>query len=107
MVRGEGGSNSELMDAAALVGHLVSAGSVFALLAEHRRELFALEMFADLFPARTGRPSLPAEVAASVLELQALGDLSDLKRSRHCGVICGGRWPAGWRWMTRGFIRAH
>jgi Transposase DDE domain len=39
---------------------------VFAFLATHRRELFPEEMFADLFPTRRGRPSVPAEVMASV-----------------------------------------
>ena len=78
------------MDAAALVGHLVPAGSVFALLAEHRRELFPAEMFEDLFPSRTGRPSLPAEVAASVLVLQALHDRSD--REAVEALRCDLRW---------------
>jgi len=90
VVQGEGGSNPELMDAAALVGHLVPAGSVFALLAEHRRELFPAELFADLFPARTGRPSLPAEVAASVLVLQVLHDRSD--REAIEALRCDLRW---------------
>lgn len=34
-------------------------------------------MFADLFPTRRGRPSVPAEVMASVITLQALHGLSD------------------------------
>lgn len=78
------------MDAAALVGHLVPAGSVFALLAGHRRELFPAEMFEDLFPSRTGRPSLPCEVAASVMVLQALHDLSD--RETVQALRCDLRW---------------
>ena len=78
------------MDARALVGHLVPAGSVFAFLAEHRREVFPAELFADLFPSRTGRPSLPADVAASVLVLQALQDLSD--RDAVEAVRCDLRW---------------
>lgn len=48
----------ELLDAQALVGHLVSAGSIFAFLAEHRLELFADEEFEDLFPSGRGRPSI-------------------------------------------------
>src|SRR5207342_2089551 len=51
--------------------------SVFAFLAAHRGELFPEEMFADLFPSRRGRPSVPAEVMASVITLQALHGLSD------------------------------
>ncbi len=56
---------------------LVEKGSVFALLAERRRLLFPEEMFEDLFPSGRGRPSLPVDVAASVLVLQALHGLSD------------------------------
>jgi hypothetical protein len=44
-------TDRELLDAAALVGHLVPAGSMFAFLAGHRRELFPDEAFADLFPS--------------------------------------------------------
>ena len=78
------------MDAKALVGHLVSAGSVFAFLAERRGEVFPPELFADLFPSRTGRPSLPSDVAASVLVLQTLHDLSD--REAVQAVRCDIRW---------------
>jgi hypothetical protein len=78
------------MDARALVGHLVPAGSVFAFLAEHRREVFPPALFADLFPSSTGRPSLPAEIAASVLVLQTLQDLSD--REAVQAVRCDIRW---------------
>jgi hypothetical protein len=78
------------MDARALVGHLVPAGSVFAFLADHRREVFPPELFADLFPSATGRPSLPGEIAASVLVLQALQDLSD--REAVEAVRCDIRW---------------
>ena len=37
-----------MFDTEALVGHLVSAGSVYALLAGHRGGLFPDGMFADL-----------------------------------------------------------
>jgi hypothetical protein len=83
-------ADRQLLDAGALVGHLVAEGSVFAFLARHRREVFPPELFADLFPAVTGRPSLPGEVAASVLVLQALGDLSD--RDAVGAVRCDIRW---------------
>jgi len=46
-------------------------------LAAHRAELFPDEMFADLFPSGRGRPSVAAEVMASVITLQALQGLSD------------------------------
>ena len=67
----------ELLDAESVAGHLVEPGSVFALLASHRRVLFPAEMFTDLFPSSRGRPSVPPDVAAAVLVLQALHGLSD------------------------------
>jgi IS5 family transposase len=76
-VQGKGDPNVELLDAAALCGHLVPAGSVPAFLAEHRRELFPDELFEDLFPSGRGRPSVPADVIATVMVLQALEGLSD------------------------------
>jgi hypothetical protein len=89
-VQGAGDRDPDLMDACALVGHLVPAGSVFAFLADHRGEVFPPELFADLFASSTGRPSLPGEVAASVLVLQALQDLSD--REAVAAVRCDIRW---------------
>ena len=50
---------------------------MFAFLAAHRRELFPDAMFADLFPAGRGRPSVPADVMAAVITLQALHGFSD------------------------------
>jgi Transposase DDE domain/Transposase domain (DUF772) len=83
-------SDRELLDAAALVGHLVPAGSMFAFLAEHRRRVFPDEMFADLFPSGMGRASLPGSVAASVLTLQTLLDLSDAETAE--AARCDLRW---------------
>jgi hypothetical protein len=59
------------------VGHLVPAGSVYSFLAGHRRRLFPDELFSDLFPSARGRPSVPADVVATVMVLQALEGLSD------------------------------
>src|SRR5689334_14142288 len=68
----------QLLDAAALAGHLVPAGSMFAFLAAHRAEVFPDAGYADLFsPAGGGRPSLPATQMAAVLTLQAPHDYSD------------------------------
>jgi IS5 family transposase len=75
-VQGSSGPDRELLDAGALVGHLVPADSMYGFLAEHRRELFPDELFADLFGGR-GRPSTPGEVIATVMVLQALEGLSD------------------------------
>ena len=85
----------ELLDAESVAGHLVDEGSVFGLLAKHRRVLFPEEMFADLFPTGTGRPSVPVDIAASVLVLQALHGLSDreamaaLRTDLRWKVACG------------------
>jgi hypothetical protein len=51
---------------------------VYAFLAEHRGVVFPDGMFADLFPSGRGRPSVPAQVIASVLVLQTLEDRSDV-----------------------------
>ena len=76
-VQGSSDPNRELLDAQALVGHLVPAGTVHAFLAEHRHRLFPDELFADLFPSGRGRASVPAEVIATAMVLQALEGLSD------------------------------
>ncbi|QBI22037.1 IS1182 family transposase [Egibacter rhizosphaerae] len=70
-------ADRELLDTAALCGHLVPAGSVYAFLAEHRRRVFPDEMFADLFPSGRGRPSVPADVIAAAFVLKELEGLSD------------------------------
>src|SRR6266511_3623408 len=76
-MQGSSDPNAQLLDAAALCGHLVAAGSVHAFLAEHRLRLFPDDMFADLFGSGRGRPSVPADVVATVMVLQALEGLSD------------------------------
>ena len=87
------------MDAVSVSGHLLPQGSVYAFLAEHRRELFPDAMFADLFPSARGRPSVPADVVAAVLVLQALEGRSDreaaesltfdLRWKAACGLAVG------------------
>jgi len=94
-MQGKSRMDRELLDAGMMAGHLVPAGSVFAFLAEHRRELFPDSFTADLFPSRTGRPSLPADLVGSVLVLKELYDLSDpqtaeaLKFDIRWKVACG------------------
>ena len=64
--------NRELMDAT--VGRASDAPeTVYALLGEHRHRLFPDELFADLFASGRGRPSVPADVIATVTVLQSLG----------------------------------
>ena len=76
-MQGSSDPNRTLLDAAALVGHLVPAGTVYAFLAAQRQRLFPDEMFSDLFGSGRGRPSVPADVIATVLVLQSLEGLSD------------------------------
>lgn len=76
-MQGRSRDQRELLDAESVVGGLLKPGSVFAFLAAHRREVFPDGMFADLFPSGRGRPSVPADVMASVIVLQALHGLSD------------------------------
>ena len=76
-MQGESDRQRELLDVESVAGHLLVPGSVFALLAEHRDRLFPAELFADLFPSGRGRPSIPGEVVASVIVLQALYGHSD------------------------------
>src|SRR6266545_3072932 len=81
-MQGRSEPNRELLDAAALCRQLVPEGSVEAFLADHRQELFPDSMFEDLFPSGRGRPSVPADVMASVMVLQSLEGLSDRDAAR-------------------------
>jgi hypothetical protein len=91
------------MDAVAVSGHLLPSGSVYAFLAEHRRELFPDAMFADLFPSPLGRPSVPGDVVAAVLVLQALEGRSDREATE--ALTFDLRWKAacGWPVAAAGF----
>src|SRR2546427_6926990 len=89
-MQGKERADRQLLDAQALVGHLVPAGSMFAFLAGHRQELFGDEDFADLFPSGKGRPSVPASVMASVMVLQVLHDYSDAEAAE--AARCDLRW---------------
>jgi Transposase domain (DUF772) len=89
-VQGVERADRRLLDAAALVGHLVPEGSMFWFLATHRGQVFPDQEFADLFPSGRGRPSLPAPVAAAVLTLQSLYDLSDAETAE--AARCDLRW---------------
>lgn len=89
-MQGSSDPSAALMDAGGLVGHLVEPESVYAFLAEHRDRLFPDETFADLFPSRRGRPSVPAPVAATVMVLQSLEGLSDREAMER--LRCDIRW---------------
>ena len=81
-MQGKSDKNPELLDAAALCRQLVPEGTVEAFLADHRHQLFPDDLFADLFPSGRGRPSIPGDVVASVMVLQALEGLSDREAER-------------------------
>ena len=65
---------------------------MFAFLAGNRRQLFADVLFEDLFRSGRGRPSVPADVVATVIVLQALHGLSDLEAAE--AVTFDLRWKA-------------
>src|SRR5215218_5665068 len=83
------------LDAASWCRHLVSDGSVYAFLADHRQQLFPPELFADLVAGGRSHPSVPTQVVATVMVLQALEGLSDreaisaLRRDIAWKVACG------------------
>lgn len=91
-MQGRDDGQRELLDVETLAGHLLPAGSVFAFLAEHRHSLFPDDAFEDLFTSGRGRPSIPADVIASVLVLQTLHNLSD--RETADAVTFDLRWKA-------------
>jgi hypothetical protein len=88
-------ASDEQLDAAIWCRHLVPDGSVYAFLADHRQQLFPPELFADVVRQGGGHPSVPAEVVATVMVLQALEGLSDreaisaLRRDIAWKVACG------------------
>jgi hypothetical protein len=102
-VQGRSEPQRDLLDAESVAGHLLQPGSVFSFLAEHRSQLFPDQVFADLFPSGRGRPSVPAEVMASVIVLQTLHGLSDAETVE--ALTFDLRWKAaiGWPLAQPGF----
>src|SRR3954449_9869681 len=103
VMQGTSPAQHGVMDAESPLGGLLPPGSVYAFLAEHRRELFPDALFADLFPSPRGRPSEPADVVAAVLVLQALEGRSD--REAVEALTFDLRWKAacGWPIGSAGF----
>ncbi len=102
-MQGSSQPDRRLLDAAALCQHLLGEGSVHAFLAEHRGALFPDEMFADLFPSGRGRPSVPADVVATVMVLQALEGLSDRQAARRLQTDITWKAAAGLALTDEGF----
>jgi hypothetical protein len=94
-VQGKSNPDRQMLDAAAFCRGLVEEGTLYAFLADHRKELFKDEDFLDLFPSGRGRPSTPVELICSVMVLQALEGLSDrdairqLRNRLDWKVACG------------------
>ena len=90
-----------MFDVAEIAPGLVPKGGVYGFLAEHRVALFPDADFADLFPSRRGRASVPASVMATALLLQALESKTDreaaealtfdLRWKAACGLPVDGR----------------
>lgn len=91
-MQGRSDGQREFLDVESVAGHLLPPGGVFGFLAEHRRMLFPDELFVDLFTSSRGRPSVPAEVVATVIVLQTLNGLSD--RDAADAVTFDLRWKA-------------
>jgi Transposase domain (DUF772)/Transposase DDE domain len=86
-------ADRQFLDAGAVLGYLVPAGSMFAFLAAHRGEVFPDADYADLFaPPGLGRASVPATQMAAVMTLQALHDYSDRETAE--AVMFDVRWKA-------------
>jgi IS5 family transposase len=87
--------SDEQLDAATWCRHLIPDGSVYAFLADHRHQLFPPGLFADLVVQGRSHPSVPTQVVATVMVLQALEGLSDreaasaLRRDIAWKVACG------------------
>jgi hypothetical protein len=88
-------ASDDQLDAVTWCRHLVSDGSVYAFLADHRHQLFPAELVADVSRHGGGHPSVPAEVIATVMVLRALEGLGDreaisaLRRDIAWKVACG------------------
>jgi IS5 family transposase len=102
-MQGSSRPDRQLLDAAAFCSHLLGEGSVHAFLAEHRTRVFPEEMFEDLFPSGRGRPSVPADVIATVMVLQALEGLSDREACRQLRTNIAWKAAAGLSLTDEGF----
>src|SRR4051795_1472787 len=102
VVQGTSHPEPVVMDVESVAG-LLPPGSVYAFLAEHRRELFPDEMFADLFPSPPGRTSVPGDAVASVLVLQALEHRSDREAAEALTFDLRWKGAVGWPIGTPAF----
>lgn len=79
-----------LFDAAVVMGPLPE-GSFFALLAEHGDRIVRDQDFAECYPSRMGRPSIPPSLLAKVMLMQHRTGVSD-EQAMECV-----RWDLRWK----------
>jgi hypothetical protein len=96
-VQGESRVDRELLDVAALVGASGPGRELVCVLGRASPPVFPDGLFADLLGSRTGRPSIPADVIASVLVLQTPHYLSDREAVEALRRDLRGRPRVGWR----------
>jgi hypothetical protein len=106
-VRGHSEGQRDLLDVESVAGRLLKPGSVFGFLAEHWRELFPDELFADLFPSGRDHPSVPAQVMATVITLRVLQWCRTPRRLTWSHLTCVGRRRRGYRSLQARFDRRH
>lgn len=76
------GGQRDLWDVESVAGQLLSAGNVFAFLAEHRQELFA-----DLFPPDVMAPVIVSQTFHGFSDREAADAVTfDLRWKAACGV---------------------
>jgi len=93
MALGKSDTQRRFDDPVAVLGDRLRDGSIYKLLAEHGRELFGDDYFADCYSgARDGRPTVPARILATVMILQAFEGLSDREAVDRLGFDL--RWQA-------------
>jgi len=95
----------QLLDTAALAGHLIPENSMFAFLAFRRAEVFPDADSADLFAPpgwacrQSGLGRWPRFWSCRSCAIIPSG-----RPPRRSGSTCGGRWRPARRWMIRGSI---
>jgi len=104
-VQGRSEDQREQGDVEALAGHLLSAGSVFAFLAEHRRRLFPDEVFADLFPSSQGARACRRTLSWPSSCCRPCTGCRMPRPCRRSPLTCGGRPHSACRWRRPGPTR--
>jgi hypothetical protein len=101
-MQGRSEDQRELLDAESVVGHLIKPGSVFAFWLSTARRCSRTRC-SPTCSLDTGRPSVPADVMASVIVLQTLHGMSDSETTD--AITFDLRWKAavGWPLTAKAF----